>query len=303
LGASGIPIQARKSELFVRKSLLSRYSADFGTLVSRRDSERALRAAAIEAALANRAKSEFLANMSHELRTPLNAIIGFSDLIRYRGVDRDSPAKTLEYAEHISNAGQHLLAIISDILDLSKIENRALKLELETLAVQDTVRESLTLVQARIEEKFQTLTLRIADGIAPFPHDRLRIKQVLLNLLTNASRFTPEGGEITVAVASESAHVLIAVIDTGVGMTPEQVERAIKPFGQIKSAYIRNRDGAGLGLPIAKAMVEEHGGKFFILSEPKVGTHVNFSLPRSQRAKSQDPSRTATESTGKGTVQ
>ncbi len=288
----------------MRKSLLSRYSADFGNLVSRRDSERALRAAAIEAALANRAKSEFLANMSHELRTPLNAIIGFSELIRYRSTDKESPAKTLEYAEHISNAGQHLLAIISDILDLSKIESRALKLDLELLGIQDTVRESLTLVQTRIEEKFQTLTLRIADGIAPFPHDRLqRVKQVLINLLTNASKFTPEGGEITVAVASETAHVLVAVIDTGVGMTPDQIEQAVKPFGQIKSAYIRNHDGAGLGLPIAKAMVEEHGGKFFILSEPKVGTHVNFSLPRQQGASSDDTRRDLPVPTQEGPVQ
>ena len=287
----------------MRKSLLSRYSADFGNLVSRRDSERALRAAAIEAALANRAKSEFLANMSHELRTPLNAIIGFSELIRYRSTDKESPAKALEYAEHISNAGQHLLAIISDILDLSKIESRALKLDLELLGIQHTVRECLTLVQTRIEEKFQTLTLRIADGIAPFPHDRLRVKQVLINLLTNASKFTPEGGEITVAVASETAHVLVAVIDTGVGMTPDQIEQAVKPFGQIKSAYIRNHDGAGLGLPIAKAMVEEHGGKFFILSEPKVGTHVNFSLPRQQGASPDDTRRDLPVPTQEGPVQ
>jgi two-component system cell cycle sensor histidine kinase PleC len=264
----------------VRKSLLSRYSADFGNLVSRRDSERALRVSAIEAALANRAKSEFLANMSHELRTPLNAIIGFSDLIRYKCNEKDSGPKMLEYAGHISGAGQHLLAIISDILDLSKIENRTLKLDLQTCAIQETVREGVALAQARIEEKFQKLTLRIADGATPIPHDRLRIKQVLIKLLSNASKFTPEGGAITVALAFEATHVLIAVIDTGTGMTQEQVEQAVKPFGNIKSAYIRNHAGAGLGLPIAKAIVEEHNGKFFISSGPNAGTQVNFSLPR-----------------------
>jgi two-component system cell cycle sensor histidine kinase PleC len=269
----------------VRKSLLSRYSADFGNLVSRRDSERVLRVVAAEAALANRAKSEFLANMSHELRTPLNAIIGFSDLIRYKCGEKDAGPKMLEYAEHISGAGQHLLAIISDILDLSKIENRTLKLQLQTCAIQDTVREGLALVQPRIEEKFQSLTLRMTDGIAPLPHDKLRIKQVLIKLLSNASKFTPEGGAITVAVASEATHVLIAVIDTGIGMTSEQVEQAVKPFGNIKSAYIRNHAGAGLGLPIAKAIVEEHSGRFFISSGPNAGTQINFSLPRHSDSK------------------
>ena len=264
----------------MRKSLLSRYSADFGNLVSRRDSERALRAAAIEAALANRAKSEFLANMSHELRTPLNAIIGFSDLIKQRVLGEQEGTKTLEYADHIASAGQHLLGIISDILDLSKVESGKLKLDLKPQSIQETVRESLALVQTRVVEKFQTLTLHIADGIEPFAHDKQRVKQILLNLLSNASKFTPEGGEITVAVASEESIVLIAIIDTGIGMTADQVACAVKPFEHIRSAYIRNHEGAGLGLPIAKAMVEQHGGKLVITSEPGGGTHATFSLPR-----------------------
>jgi two-component system cell cycle sensor histidine kinase PleC len=266
----------------VRKSLLSRYSTDFGNLVSRRNNERALRAAAIDAAVANRAKSEFLANMSHELRTPLNAIIGFSDLIRHTQAGNETPTKTLEYADNIWSAGQHLLAIISDILDLSKIESRAIKLDLDVHAIQDTVRECIAMVQGRIEARSQTLTVHVDEKIAPLAYDKLRVKQILLNLLTNASKFTPEGGQITLAVGSERTYAIIAVIDTGIGMTEAELEEALKPFGQVKSAYTRNHEGAGLGLPIAKALVEEHSGKFYISSAPNIGTHVTFSLPRSR---------------------
>jgi len=264
----------------MRKSLLSDYSTNFGNLVSRRNSEHALRAAALEAEMANRAKSEFLANMSHELRTPLNAIIGFSDLIKHLSRNDQASDKTLEYAAHISGAGKHLLAIISDILDLSKVENKSLKLNIEESSIEQTVRDCAALIEGRIGQKSQRLALRIAGGIEPFPFDTLRVKQIVLNLLTNGSKFTPEGGQITVAVTSEPNSVLIAVIDTGIGMAPDQIEHALKPFGQIKSAFTRDHEGTGLGLSIAKALVEEHGGRFHISSQPNVGTEVCFSLPR-----------------------
>ncbi len=269
----------------MRKSLLSRYSTDFGNLVSRRNSERALRAAALEAAMANRAKSEFLANMSHELRTPLNAIIGFSDLIMHRSYEDKSAAKTLEYAQHISGAGKHLLEIISDILDLSKVENKSLKLDIENYSIGEIVRECVTLVEGRVNQKSQALVLRIAQDIEPFPFDKLRVKQILINLLTNAMKFTQDGGEITLTVAGEPDRVVVAVTDTGIGMTQDQIEHALKPFGQVKSAYTRGHEGAGLGLPIAKALAEEHGGQFEVSSVPNVGTQVCFSLPRRHGAK------------------
>ena len=235
--------------------------------------------------MANRAKSEFLANMSHELRTPLNAIIGFSDLIMHRSQEDQSPAKTQEYAAHISGAGKHLLEIISDILDLSKVENKSLKLDIENYSIREIVRDCVTLVEGRVGQKSQTIKQRIAQDIEPFPFDKLRVKQVIINLLTNACKFTQEGGEITLAVTGESDRVLVAVIDTGIGMTQDQIEQALKPFGQVKSAYTRGHEGAGLGLPIAKALVEEHGGQFYVSSVPNVGTQVCFSLPRKHGAK------------------
>ena len=259
-------------------SLLSRYSADYGSLVSRRNSERSLRAAAIDAALANRAKSDFLANVSHELRTPLNAIIGFSDLICTMNKE-GKPAKTVEYAQNVLQAGHHLLSIINDILDLSKIENSAFRLDKEDNAIATMAAECVAMLEPKTRVKSQHVSLDIDEEIPPFAFDRLRIKQVVLNLLSNASKFTPEGGTIFVSVQSKSGAALIEVADNGVGMTPEHLKVALTPFGRVESAYNRTIDGTGLGLPIAKALVEAHGGTFEIASQYGLGTRVSFSLP------------------------
>jgi len=265
----------------VGRSLLSRYSADLGSLILRRRSEEALRAAALESASANRAKSQFLANMSHELRTPLNAIIGFSDLVGQIGAEHTERRKTVEYARHISNAGQHLLNIVSDILDISKIESGTLALDFETGALVEIIEAAMTLVRPRIMEKKQKLEVRLAGYIPPLVLDVRRIKQVLINLLSNAHKFTREGGQIWVDVMlhKESGAVTVGVTDTGVGMAADEVQQALTPFGQIQSAYTRSQEGTGLGLPIAKALVEHHGGTFLISSRPDAGTTVAFTLP------------------------
>jgi len=264
-----------------RDSLLSRYSADLGRLISRREAETALRAAAMESALANRTKSEFLANMSHELRTPLNAIIGFSELITTFGVDSDKArCKSVEYAALISQAGKHLLNIISDILDISKIESGSFALDTGMHSLKEIIDASIALVEPRMHERMQKLEVRIAPNLPPLSIDGRRVKQVIINLLSNANKFTPRYGTITViATADRRDFVTVAVQDSGIGMTKEQMAQAMKPFGQIQSAFSRGHEGTGLGLPISKALIEQHGGRFFLSSEPNVGTMVAFTLP------------------------
>ena len=263
-----------------RTSLLSRYSSDLGQCLSRARSERALRAAAMEQALASRAKSEFLANMSHELRTPLNAIIGFSDLIANPKAGDPVSARNCEYAGHINRAGMHLLNIICDILDISKIESGTFALDLECHALREVIAASTALVEPRIAEKKQALVLKLPAVLPMVNADGRRLKQVLINLLSNAHKFTPEGGRIVLAAASEAdGTVAVSIQDTGIGMTGEQIAVALKPFGQVNSSRARSYEGTGLGLPIAKALIEQHGGSFSIASEENAGTAVSFTLP------------------------
>ncbi|MGA7673991.1 MAG: ATP-binding protein [Rhizomicrobium sp.] len=264
-----------------RTSLLSRYCADLGQCLSRERSERALRAAAMEQALASRAKSEFLANMSHELRTPLNAIIGFSDLIANQTAGDPLSAKNCEYAGLINRAGAHLLNIICDILDISKIESGTFELTPERYALREVIVASVALVEPRIAEKKQTLALKLSPILPTINADGRRLKQVLINLLSNAHKFTPEGGRIVLTAASGAdGTISVSVQDTGIGMTGEQIAVALKPFGQVKSSRTRSQEGTGLGLPIAKALIEQHGGSFSIVSKENAGTTVSFTLPQ-----------------------
>ena len=266
-----------------RTSLLSCYSADLGQCVSRERSERALHAAAIEQAMASRAKSEFLANMSHELRTPLNAIIGFSDLIGHPAAGALAAAKVGEYASLINRAGKHLLGIISDILDISKIESGTFALDIETQSLRELITASASLVEPRIMEKKQTLVLKLPSVLPLINADGRRLKQVLINLLSNAHKFTPEHGRITMAVELDAAGpIAVSVQDTGIGMTPDQIAIALKPFGQVNSSRTRTQEGTGLGLPIAKALIEQHGGSFFVSSAENAGTTVTIVLPGNQ---------------------
>ena len=263
-----------------RKTLLADYSTNLGELMSRRQSEAALRSAKIESDMASRTKSEFLANMSHELRTPLNAIIGFSEFIQHIAASGKPSEKTGEYAEHIAGAGRHLLNIISDILDISKIESGTFTLATEMHDLRDLIDACTVLIEPRIREKKQVLDIK-ADPVLPsVPVDVRRIKQVLINLLSNAHKFTGEGGRIVlVATRTPDNGATIAVADTGIGMSKEQIDHAMTPFGQVQSSYARGHEGTGLGLPIAAALTKLHGGEFQIYSEPGKGTTVFFTLP------------------------
>ncbi len=238
-----------------------------------------------EADEANRSKSEFLANMSHELRTPLNAIIGFSEIMEKQIVGPLGNEKYVDYASDIHGSGAHLLDIINDILDLSKIEAGAQELNLETFDVGELVEESVDLVRGRADQSGVTLLAPEIESRAQLNADRLRTKQILLNLLSNAVKFSDAGGTVEVYTRqTEAGEFEFRVADQGLGIASEDLEKVLLSFGQAADPTIRNQDGAGLGLPLSKALAELHGGSLEIESELGQGTTVTVRYPPERRA-------------------
>jgi two-component system, cell cycle sensor histidine kinase PleC len=262
-----------------KSSLLARYSETLGELSMRKRTELALLAAKIEADMASRAKSSFLGTMSHELRTPLNAIIGFSDLIQNMKTDNKAVETTIDYASHIAKAGRHLLDVVSDILDISKIESGTFELNIDTYPLAEILEDCVPLIKERVTAKSQILEVRLDPGLPHIPADARRLKQIVINLLANANKFTPDRGRILLmARRNADGGATIAVADTGIGMTPEEVAIALKPFGQVQSSRTRSYEGTGLGLSIASALARQHGGDLYIESEPGRGTSVILTL-------------------------
>jgi signal transduction histidine kinase/HAMP domain-containing protein len=242
--------------------------------------ENQFRVAKEEAEAANKAKTEFLANMSHELRTPLNAVIGFSQMLKDEILGPVGLDRYRDYACDIHNSGTHLLSIINDILDLSKIEAGKMDLYLGDVNTADCVEASIRLLRPRAADRKIRLSKRIGKGIGPVRADERMLKQVLMNLLSNAIKFTESGGEVTVIASKVNSDSLaISVRDTGIGMTAEQIRIASEPFGQVDSSLGRKYEGTGLGLPLAKRMVELHGGTLDIASQPNIGTTVTLTIP------------------------
>ena len=224
--------------------LLARYSDTFGQMQLRKHTERAIRAARAEAELNARSKSAFLSTMSHELRTPLNAIIGFSDLLRQPGAT--SPSETSDYAEHIANAGRRLLNVVSDVLDMSRLESGSLSLDPAPLSIGEVLEIAVENARPAFAAKQQSLDLRLEAGLPDISGDSKRLRQLFANLLSNASKFTGEKGRILVmAKAVKDGGVTIAIADTGVGMTHEQIVVALKPFAQVQGHLARTQEGAG----------------------------------------------------------
>jgi PAS domain S-box-containing protein len=234
----------------------------------------------IEASLAeaSKAKSDFLASVSHELRTPLNAIIGFSEIIR-DAVVGPLDARYREYADDINGAGRHLQNIINDILDISKIEGGRLELREEIVSIGETIEACRRIVAAMAETQGVALSIDTSSSLPLIRADHLRFRQILLNLMSNAVKFTLPGGRVSVSAAIEADGAVIAIEDTGIGMNVEDIAIALEPFRQIDGALNRRFDGTGLGLPLAKALVELHGGSLTIQSAPSVGTKVRVRLP------------------------
>ena len=261
--------------------LLARYSDTFGEMQLRKYTERAIRAARAEAELNLRSKSAFLSTMSHELRTPLNAIIGFSDIIRQPGAA--TPAQASDYADHIANAGRRLLNVVSDVLDMSRLESGSLTLDMLPLYIGDVLEVAVENAGPLFEAKHQSVDLRLEAGLLDISGDPKRLRQLFANLLSNASKFTGEKGRILVmSKAVKGGGVTIAIADTGVGMTHEQIVLALKPFAQVQGHLSRTQEGAGLGLPLAMGIAKLHGGSLYLDSQPGAGTTAVVTLPRAQ---------------------
>jgi signal transduction histidine kinase len=226
---------------------------------------------------ASRHKSEFLANMSHELRTPLNAIIGFSEVLNER-MFGELNDKQAEYLKDIHASGTHLLSLINDILDLSKVEAGRMELELSDFSLPSAIDSALTLVRERATRRGITLRATILDGVGEVTGDERKIRQVLLNLLSNAIKFTPEGGRIEVKAVPEDGSVDVSVIDTGVGIAPEDQEAVFEEFRQV-GASAAKQEGTGLGLALCRKFVELHGGKIWVTSALGAGSTFTFRLP------------------------
>lgn len=237
-----------------------------------------------DAESANRAKSNFLANTSHELRTPLNAIIGFSSILMNQLFGPLGDSKYLEYAKDINESGSHLLDIINDILDLSKAEAGRLNLNFEEVHIGKAINKCMTIISDRAEKGKVSITSDVPKMLPPIIVDRLRFIQILLNIISNAVKFTPEGGGVHLAVSTkdidgEITEFLVTIKDTGIGMSPEDLKHAFQRFGQVDSGLNRRYEGTGLGLPLTQKLMELHHGKIEIESELGKGTLVTLRFP------------------------
>ncbi|HEY3555168.1 MAG TPA: GAF domain-containing sensor histidine kinase, partial [Casimicrobiaceae bacterium] len=228
--------------------------------------------------IANKHKSEFLANMSHELRTPLNAIIGFSEVLLER-LFGDLNVKQDDYLKDIHSSGKHLLSLINDILDLSKIEAGRMELEPSRVDVDTAIANALTLIRERAQAHGIALAKDVDASLGTIVADERKFKQILLNLLSNAVKFTPDGGRIEVNARRVDGAAQIAVSDTGIGIAPEDRAAVFEEFRQVGRDYTKKQEGTGLGLALTRKFVELHGGRIWLESTPGRGSTFTFTIP------------------------
>jgi signal transduction histidine kinase len=257
----------------------------YSDITERKVAEQNIKRGWEEAELANRAKSDFLANMSHELRTPLNAIIGFSEVIAGEMLGPMLDKKYLEYIRDIHGSGMHLLAIVNDVLDMSKIEAGKYELSNEAVDVRQVIGESMRMVNEQANDRNIDLAVQQSPEDMVIFADERAIKQITLNLLSNAVKFSSEGGRIDIRATLDDANGFqLDIEDRGIGMTEAELERALQPFGQAKAVLTREHSGTGLGLPITKGLVEALGGQLAIETAAGRGTRVRVILPQSGAA-------------------
>jgi PAS domain S-box-containing protein len=251
-------------------------------ITERKESEIMIRDAKMQSDLANRAKSEFLSNMSHELRTPLNSIIGFSEMIKDEVFGPVGQKAYLEYAKDIYESGQGLLGVINEILDISKIEAGERHLNEGVVNIQEVIRDSLGLLEHKIDNN----NLMVTSSISNAPDvvgEELSIKQMLMNILSNAVKFTPDGGRITISTHIDGdGRFNLSVTDTGVGLDEEGIRKALSPFGQVNSELSRSGSGTGLGLTLVDALIRLHGGEFELFSQKGIGTTATIIFPKNR---------------------
>lgn len=270
-------LQDRVAELETAERTLERQGED---LVRFADD---LKLASDEARIANQAKTEFLATMSHELRTPLNAIIGFSEVMKDETLGPVGNVKYHAYAGDIHSSGLHLLDLINDILDLSKIESGKDELHEEDIEVSEVIRTVIGLVQQRAERQEVKLTSETPNGLPKLWADKRKLKQILVNLVTNAIKFTEARGKVKIKTrCSPDSGWMFKVADTGIGIAAEDMAKAFSQFGQVDGDLNRIFEGTGLGLPLAKALTEQHGGSMELQSEVGIGTTITVRFPASR---------------------
>lgn len=259
------------------------YCAVIRDITNWKRTEEELRNAKRSAETANAHKSEFLAHVSHEIRTPLNAIIGFADLMSTERFGPIGHPRYIEYANDIVRSGRHVLDIVNDLLDISKIEAGEMELDFVAVDLNETISEAASLVQPQANGQRVIIRTALSQAVPPVVADARSVKQIVLNILSNAIRFTSPGGQIVVSTVYEAnGSVVLRVRDTGIGMTRQELETAMKPFRQVAGSTRKRGDGTGLGLPLTKAMADANRASFSIQSAPREGTLVEIAFP-SQR--------------------
>jgi signal transduction histidine kinase len=239
---------------------------------------REIREKSAQLEVANQHKSEFLANMSHELRTPLNAVIGFSEALSDQ-MFGEVNEKQLEYLKDIHESGRHLLSLINDILDLSKIEAGRMELDVSTFHLPTALSNAMTLIRERAQRHGIELGMEVDRELGEFSGDERKFKQIMLNLLSNAVKFTPDGGKVEVSAKKENGEIRVAVRDTGIGIAPEDQTAVFEEFRQVGRDRLKKAEGTGLGLALTKRFVELHGGAIRLESTPGKGSTFTVSLP------------------------
>lgn len=277
VGEQGTVMEVRSSPMPGGGLILS-----FTDVTDRKRTEQTLREAKEAAERGNRAKNTFLANISHELRTPLNAIIGFSEMMKHEIFGPLEPASYRPYLDDIHDSGMHLLELINDILDLSKAEAGMTDLAETLVDVSGIVHGSVRMLARRATNAGLTIFPDLPDRLPLLQADERRMRQIVLNLLSNAVKFTDEGGRIVISARAEATGFVISVTDSGIGMTPEELERVMEPFVQADARLSRKYEGSGLGLPLTKALVEAHGGTLRLDSESGRGTVATVTFPVSR---------------------
>ena len=256
------------------------YEGNMSDITEKRVADEDLREAKLEAELSSKAKMDFLANMSHELRTPLNSIIGFSEVIKNQVMGEIPNKDYIEYASDIYNSGNYLLKIISEILEVSKIETGERQLNDTNIRLARVINTCLNILNSKISDAQIDFKTDVSDTIPEVIGEELVLKQIFINLLSNAIKHTPKGGQIFVTAKLDNReNLVVEITDTGVGMTAEELEQAVQPFGQVNTDLARDSSGTGLGLTIVKSLVALHDGEFKLISQKNIGTTARITLP------------------------